>query len=97
LPTYGSKMDTDAPSAMLIIKELVHAATMHTDATVLRVGAGGSGERESGDPAFSSHAAGISVLRGASVLPFGVVADDDESGEENMREPCRSRSAARMV
>jgi hypothetical protein len=91
LPVYGSKMDTDAPSAMLIIKQLVHAATMHTDAKVLRVGAGGSGERESGVTAFSSHAAGISVL------PFGVVVDDDESGVENMREPCRSRSAARVV
>ena len=97
MPMYGSKMDSDAPSAMLIIKELVHATTMHTDATVLRVGTGGSGERESGVTAFSSHAAGISVFREAMVLPFGVVADDDESGVENMREPCRSRSAARRV
>jgi hypothetical protein len=43
LPAYGSKTETDGPSAMLIIKELVHAATIHTDAKVLRFGVGGCG------------------------------------------------------
>ena len=87
LPAYGSKMETEGPSAMLIIKELVHAATMHTDATVLRVrvGAGGRGARESGT-AFSSHAAGLAVTRETEgVFSCRVVTtDNNESGVENM-------------
>lgn len=97
LPVYGSKIETDGPSAMLIIKELVHAATMHTDAKVLRVGAGGCGARVSGTTnAFSSHAA-ISVPREGRFLPLRVVADDDGSGVENMKGNCRSSNATRMV
>ena len=56
LPAYGSKTETDGPSATLIIKELVHAATIHTDATVLRFGVSGCSAREPGI-VFSSHAA----------------------------------------
>ena len=56
LPAYGSKTETDGPSATLIIKELVHAATIHTDATVLRFGVSGCSAREPGI-IFSSHAA----------------------------------------
>jgi hypothetical protein len=87
LPVDGSKMEIEGPSAMLIIKELVHAATMHTDATVLRVrvGAGGCGARESGS-AFSSHAAGLAVPRETgSVFSCRVVTrDDNDSGVKNM-------------
>jgi hypothetical protein len=86
LPVYGSKMETEGPSAMLIVKVLVHAATMHTDEKVLRVGTGGCGVGDSDNTAFSSHAGGISVPREASVFPFRVVADDDDSGVENMGE-----------
>ncbi len=84
LPAYGSKTEMDGPSAVLIIKALVHATTMHTDATVLRVGAGGCGARVS-STAFSSHAAGLAVPRETgSVLSYRVVTDDNEEGVENM-------------
>lgn len=80
-------METDGPSAMLIIKELVHATMMHADAKVLRLGAGGCGALELGTTnAFSSHAAGISLPREARFLPSRVVADEDGSGVGNMRE-----------
>ena len=87
LPAYGSKMETEGPSATLIIKKLVHAATMHTDATVLRVGdGGGCGARESGT-AFSSHCVRLVVPRETgSIFPCKMIADDDESGVENMKQ-----------
>lgn len=91
MPVYGSKMETEGPSAMLIVKVLVHAATMHTDATVLRDGTGGCGAGDSDTTAFSSHAGGVSVPRGVGVFPFRVVADDDDSGVENMGENLQKR------
>ena len=90
LPVYGSKIETEGPSAMLIIKELVHAATMHTDATLLRVrvGTDGRGTSESGT-AFS-HAAGLTApWDTGSVFSCGVGTtdndlNDNEPGEEDM-------------
>lgn len=84
-------MATEEPSAMLIVKVLVHAATMHTDATVLRLGTGGCGAGYSNTAAFSSQAGGTSVPRESSVFPYRVVADDDGSGVENMGENLQKR------
>lgn len=90
LPVYGSKMETEGPSAMLIVNVLVHAATMQTDAKVLRIGTGGWGAGDSDTTTFSSHGGGASVPREPSVFPFRVVADDD-SGVENMGENLQKR------
>ena len=85
-PAYGSRMEAEGPSAMLIINELVHAATMHTDATVLRVGTSGCGTRES-RIAFSSHDERLVTPRETGgVFLCRAVVDDDEPGVEDMRE-----------
>ena len=91
MPVYGSKMETEGPSAMLIVKVLVHAATMHTDAKVLRVGICGCGAGDSDTTTFSSHGGGASVPREPTVFPYSVVADDDDSGVENMGEKLQKR------
>src|SRR6266702_705019 len=97
LSAYGSKTETGGPSAMLIIKELVHAATMHTDATVLRVGAGGCGAREPGTD-FLSDAARLAVPRETgSVFSYRVVPDDNESGVENITGRFGSRLQLRVI
>ena len=77
-------METEGPSATLIIKELVHAATMHTDATVLRVrvGATGCGARES-DTAFSSNEA-VPRETGSVFSCSEVTTDNNEFGVANM-------------
>ena len=88
LPTYGRKTETEGPSATFIIMELVHAATMHTDTTVLRVRVGVDvcGARES---AFSTHATGLAVpavpRKTGSVFSCSeVTTDNNEFGVANM-------------
>lgn len=84
LPAYGSKTETDGPSATLIIKELVHAATIHTDATVLRSGFGGCGACEFGTASLFRAVKFVLSQEDVCVISCRVVTDANDSGEENM-------------
>ncbi len=74
------------PSPILANWALVHAATMHTDAKVLRVDAGGCGAREGlrerrSASAFPSHAVGLWVpCDTGGVFSFRVATGDKSDG-----------------
>jgi hypothetical protein len=66
LPAYGTEMAKAGPSPILVNWALVHAATMHIDAKVLRVAAGaccaeGDRERRSASAFFPSRGVGLCV------------------------------------
>ena len=84
LPAYGSKTETDGPSATLIIKELVHAATIHTDVTVLRFGVGDCGGWNFGTVFLFRAVCFVLFQEDVCGISCRVVTDANDSGEESI-------------